>query len=506
MLQLKDLEELLADMSRFFSRFSRPNYRIYQLVGQEPLHRLEDFHNKVHSILRELAESVHLEGPRFYMPPSKPKYYFICDKLLTIRNSLPSEPEVAQYVAAIQDDSQQSRERITTEYRKEMHGLKDAAHHFAAEAMEILSSEQACLIKQKAFRALWMKKSKKRRLTMVLRDFCELVRKQLIHHSVSYRESEELAKRLADIINNRKPVTATDNVTEYQLAKILRHVPTEEAALGAAIRMVYPGVLAPPLTDTTVYFDIGQEEELTDVIAGGGFSCVTGPPSSGKTCRVRHIVKKLVQEANTGARAGKDVVWVDFDGVRSDVDGVMRVASQLYFKRCNVWSELEKQYTQLLNSLRQGAIVILDNVYLSTDDFITANESRMNLRELQQSTKNTWKYFIIKLCKLGRELQKTVSFIIVTNMCEPFTAVLPVKKVVTVSSLTRDVGTKMATTLTLNILVSKRLYRYRCRFHLVHAVQLLDHSGLRGSSGCLELPGWRDRVNGQVGHVSQGHA
>jgi hypothetical protein len=528
--QFTELEELLADASRYFSRFVRLNHRVYQLVSTDPAEKLHQFHVATRKIILELAKSVQLapsgdsstvnyKTQRYVMPTDVPKYYFICDKLESVHHCNAHGPnedfhvaqEIAPYLAEISepnleeqyDGHEESKhdpeghshshprshshpshtvERVTSEYKKELAQMKAISHQLTLETLEHLFHEQTCLIHQHAFRHVWLhKRSKKRRLTMGLRDFCELLRKELIHqHSLGSRESEDLVKIFAEIVNNKKPVTATDSISEVVLAKLLRHVPVEETSLHTAIKMVYPGVLAPPLVDMTVYFDAGQEQELTTAITSLGFSCITGPTLSGKTARLRHVMKQVIKDSNnTVVRAGRDVVWIDFDGVHTDVDGVMRISSQLFFKRCTTWTELEKQYKELLSSLRQGSIIVLDNIVLPTayeeEEYkILNNASSLDLTrldELQQRRKHSWKHLVLQLCKLGREYQDSLSFVIVSNVCEPFTAALRVKNVITIGPLAPQLAAEMAMSLGPTVLASTMI--------------TVDHKAITEAANCL---------------------
>jgi hypothetical protein len=58
----------------------------------------------------------------------------------------------------------------------------------------------------------------------------------------------------------------------------------------------------------------------------------------------------------------RDVIWIDLDRVDKESDGIARFSSQLFFRKCHVIEQLEKELTSLLMTIRSGAIFVIDNV------------------------------------------------------------------------------------------------------------------------------------------------
>ena len=104
-----------------------------------------------------------------------------------------------------------------------------------------------------------------------------------------------------------------------------------------------------------------SESTIEHAISSAGWTSLTGPILSGKSCRIRHVVGTLSRPDVTGAHI-LDVVWIDFDGIRNEIDGILRIASQLYFRRCYTLAALEAKLKDLLARLRQNSIVVLDNI------------------------------------------------------------------------------------------------------------------------------------------------
>jgi hypothetical protein len=101
---------------------------------------------------------------------------------------------------------------------------------------------------------------------------------------------------------------------------------------------------------------------LTALFSRVGLSGVTGSKLSGKSCRLLQCAHDYHK-----SNAGKDIVWLDFDGISSELEGVTRIGQTLYFRRCMSFAQLEPALTSFLNGLREGSVVVFDNVHLQQD-------------------------------------------------------------------------------------------------------------------------------------------
>ena len=165
-----------------------------------------------------------------------------------------------------------------------------------------------------------------------------------------------------------------------------------------------------------------------------------------------------------------DVVWIDFDGIRNEIDGILRIASQLYFRRCYTLAALEAKLKDLLARLRQNSIVVLDNIVftkkssrVARDDHSShvvsfGDSSEGDAVDAHQESNplsilSSWDRFILHVCTICKEFNH-ISFVVVSDSCESLEPTITFKEKLVVSSVSIEVASNMASKLVPDPMVS----------------------------------------------------
>lgn len=160
-------------------------------------------------------------------------------------------------------------------------------------------------------------------------------------------------KSLARDQNNRIDV--------LEVAKAVRHIPAKNHHFAIIVEsMVACGIqnckkiIPPPTTHRLIVWNDGQKAQLLSLLSSTrGWVSVTGPQAAGKTTRVLDVVHSMDVHV--------DSLWVDLTAAFSTTEITSRIASQLYLRDCFTQAEFESGFRNLLNTLREGSVVVFDN-------------------------------------------------------------------------------------------------------------------------------------------------
>lgn len=455
------LEELLSDTIRFFCRFSRQDFRMFQLIGNEPDDILTHFHSQFPTLLSHIA-SAGGNSSHSYNLRHVEDYFFICNELPSIRKQVFVDRIVDTYALLVSNSRTDSevKSQQKTEIKKELESIRDFVKNCAEETLRLVDSDH-CLITQKAFRAVWLKRPK-RRLCILLKDFIDDVKHRLTSESHHNKEVNHALKVLIAVLNNNSPMMPSDTISEFVLAKVTRAVPEGEMSLLNAIHSIDTCIMAPSLAmqGKIIFSDDLSELTLTQAISSTGWTSITGPTLSGKSCRLRHVVGTISRRELTDIPATIDVVWIDFDGVHNEIDGVLRIASQLYFRRCYTLTALEAKLKDLLSRLKKNSIVVFDNIVFnkkaSSVHTALTSESYVAFRSPPDhstvaidkesnplSHLSNWNRFIVHLCSICHDFNH-ISFVIVSDSCFSLESTITFKEKLVVLPVRKEVANDTA--------------------------------------------------------------
>jgi hypothetical protein len=157
-----------------------------------------------------------------------------------------------------------------------------------------------------------------------------------------------------------------------------------------------------------VTFNGDEQQTLTNLFSNIGWSLVTGPKLSGKTYRLLHCAHHYPKD-------DKDLVWFNFDGITSEVDGISRVSQLLHFRNCHIYLELEVLLHRFLSKLRFGSIVIFDNIRLLQQRLAGIGTACLSMQDVDKQNQQKIVYFFKRLFSTCKIHSKSLAFVVVTD-------------------------------------------------------------------------------------------
>ena len=146
---------------------------------------------------------------------------------------------------------------------------------------------------------------------------------------------------------------------------------------------------------------------------------VSGARLSGKTCRILHCAHNFPKD-------DKDFIWINFDNINSEVEGISRVAQQLCFRKCHLIEDLEARMSKLLSCLKPGSVVVLDNVQLTEKRLSTvgSRSDSASLLDCNTSARQQVVSFFKRFLAICKSSGGTLSFVVIADDPEPLRSVV----------------------------------------------------------------------------------
>jgi hypothetical protein len=159
----------------------------------------------------------------------------------------------------------------------------------------------------------------------------------------------------------------------------------------------------------------------------GGLIIVEGPRGCGKTSQILYAVHSHPSSVSSP----KVVTWIDFDGVKTRSQASARMIRQLGLKHCGVGEPRDTliAFKRYLNRLRNGSIVILDNIdFYSTHLVQLKAYKQMKQQNAQQphytaisKHRHGLIQFFTDIAAVTYEFYQVHTFVYVTNSVVPNT-------------------------------------------------------------------------------------
>ena len=116
--------------------------------------------------------------------------------------------------------------------------------------------------------------------------------------------------------------------------------------------------MPPCPAETTVWESMKAKNFLLSTLNNTrGWVSVVGTKGSGKTQRVLSTCHTLLSTSRN-----KDFVWVDFNGIGSDMEAISRVVYQLGLRQVCAKQDFLSVFRSYLSSLQDGSIVVFDSL------------------------------------------------------------------------------------------------------------------------------------------------
>lgn len=184
------------------------------------------------------------------------------------------------------------------------------------------------------------------------------------------------------------------------------------------------------------FYSPGEELLLANSLRHPGWTAISGPKLSGKSHRLLQLLHSF---SGQSIEQERDCVWIDFAGVDFDVDGVARVASQLFLRRCHLLTDLSTHFPELLRSLRNSAIVVFDNIAVDPT--------------LSEDAFRSYSSFLRALFDLCKPFESSLTFVVVAENIFQLKSLVTFNSEVVVGPLDVDTAVEMASTLRPNLKV-----------------------------------------------------
>jgi hypothetical protein len=475
------LENCLADWLRYCRRFTNNDFAVYLIYGHEPRKQFEQFSSNLFRCMQAVGahHSNSIDAGERYVIQSTTKYYIACNLLPIIKKLKSDNSSSEEAPAARGGPGAPKKFGINVESIIAKHGGPSAAGltvtnelrvsvkkdiRAAQAALDLLTNEAMhettagaskpyyFLIKQRALREFWM---------MKVHPTLSVTEKKLAVMVQTFLSARGAGSAVATALANSfralaiKELDDTGHVDPFTIARLGRRVLLDfrekhfveivkEIVDGSSHRqslVILPHRFLEPQDAVVgqhhsshnnkedsdfrnaVFESRDQESDICRLFHRVGWSLITGARLSGKSCRLLHCVHTEVMNKEENNR---DYIWIDFDGVTNEMEGIARIACTLYLRRClqygvhgHKWQAFEQELSSFMSGLRLGSVIVLDNVRLRHQRLHGIGTSKMAVLDSFDKSKQA------KLLSFFRRLMdslnvhcRSLSIIIVTDSPE----------------------------------------------------------------------------------------
>jgi hypothetical protein len=413
----------MSEWLRYCNRFAQDTYANFLIFGLEPKHQFERFDTDLTHSVHSLCTYFEIDTEDSLFPQST-SYFAVCNLMPTIKkvNIMENSEKLQKRVkCSVSLDAVLSRagavvtEDLRAEVKRDMKAVQAAVASLQGESMDETIIKPYFVIQQKALREFWITKIHPK-LSVSQKKLAILVQTFLSARGAGSVLAVELANIFKACTTNE--LDPTKHVDCFTIAKLGRKVRFDEPNFVEVVKEIADSkaqTVLPHLANGTfdeVIFDDDQEQTLTKLFHRVGWSVITGPKLSGKTCRLLHCAH------NNCPRDEKDCVWLNFDGIVSETDGISRIAQTLFFRKCISYADVESQINQYFCSLRLGSVVVLDNVRLGHKRLTGIGTGSLLLHDCGRGSQQKIIHFFKKILSICRLHSRSLSFIIVTDYPE----------------------------------------------------------------------------------------
>lgn len=334
-----------------------------------------------------------------HFPPASP-YKVVCNILPDIRELAKQHLTWDDYLTkqAIMRGVEVTDDFVQ-EQMKEVEKVNMFKHAYEDESFSLIQHDIYCILKQVSFRIFWSQKIHPKCIVS-LESLCSSLDEYLVNLSASPEIITRVTTAFKSGLLSEEQING--GIDAYSLARLTRSIPQTSTdfitnSLIVADNLSRGQILLIPCLASTgqVFYNDGQRDLVFTALFedksldGSSRVSITGPKLVGKTHRVLHILHSNVsintlpnnpsqslsdkdrknltsQSIIKPSPFDRDVVWVDLARLDRQTDGIARVSSQLFLRKCNSMEDLVSALNKLLSSLRPTSLFVLDNVSFTT--------------------------------------------------------------------------------------------------------------------------------------------